>query len=161
MNNCFFCEVGSKRDCYIFENGSFIAHLSHGPINPGHIELFSKRHIENILELNQTEQAELIPAIQQTIDLVKEINFRDFYTKRLTGENQIYIQKYAQIMLGLKYIDTKPTGYNIGINQGISAGQTVMHLHIHIVPRFDNDVADPTGGVRNFLNDLGNYKKLL
>ena len=38
-----------------------------------------------------------------------------------------------------------PTGYNVGFNQGASAGQTVFHLHLHVIPRYDGDVADPIG----------------
>lgn len=47
-------------------------------------------------------------------------------------------------------LDTKfhPSGYNIGVNCGKSSGQTVMHCHIHIIPRYDGDVEDPRGGVR-------------
>ncbi len=41
-----------------------------------------------------------------------------------------------------------PDGYNIGINDGIAAGQTVMHLHIHLIPRYKGDCPDPRGGVR-------------
>lgn len=45
----------------------------------------------------------------------------------------------------------KPNGYNIGINCGESAGQTVPHCHIHIIPRYDGDVEDPRGGVRSVI----------
>ena len=41
-----------------------------------------------------------------------------------------------------------PDGFNIGINDGEAAGQTVMHLHIHLIPRYHGDVEDPRGGVR-------------
>ena len=41
-----------------------------------------------------------------------------------------------------------PDGFNIGINDGPAAGQTVPHLHIHLIPRFTGDVADPRGGIR-------------
>ena len=41
-----------------------------------------------------------------------------------------------------------PAGYNVGINDGAAAGQTVPHLHIHLIPRFQGDVPDPRGGVR-------------
>ncbi len=41
-----------------------------------------------------------------------------------------------------------PDGYNIGINDGEAAGQTVMHLHIHLIPRYTGDCIDPRGGVR-------------
>lgn len=42
----------------------------------------------------------------------------------------------------------KPDGFNIGINDGRAAGQTVMHLHIHLIPRYSGDSPDPRGGVR-------------
>jgi diadenosine tetraphosphate (Ap4A) HIT family hydrolase len=42
--------------------------------------------------------------------------------------------------------DLQPIGYNIGINDGLAAGQTAPHLHIHLMPRFDRDRADPRGG---------------
>ena len=42
----------------------------------------------------------------------------------------------------------RPAAYNIGINDGPAAGQTVPHLHIHLIPRYQGDVEDPRGGVR-------------
>jgi diadenosine tetraphosphate (Ap4A) HIT family hydrolase len=50
-----------------------------------------------------------------------------------------------------------PDGYNIGINSGVAAGQTVMHLHVHVIPRYQGDVPDPTGGVRHVIPGKGNY----
>ncbi len=41
-----------------------------------------------------------------------------------------------------------PDGYNVGINDGPAAGQTVPHLHLHLIPRFNGDRGDPRGGVR-------------
>ena len=49
-------------------------------------------------------------------------------------------------------------GYNIGFNQGKSAGQTVMYPHIHLIPRRSGDCSDPTGGVRGVIPDRQNYK---
>ena len=45
----------------------------------------------------------------------------------------------------------QPTAYNIGMNSGRDAGQTVPHLHVHVIPRYPSDVADPRGGIRNIL----------
>jgi diadenosine tetraphosphate (Ap4A) HIT family hydrolase len=52
-----------------------------------------------------------------------------------------------------------PAGYNIGINIGEAAGQTVMHLHVHVIPRFAGDVDDPRGGVRFVIPARGNYQR--
>ena len=41
-----------------------------------------------------------------------------------------------------------PAGYNIGVNAGVAAGQTVAHVHVHLIPRYSGDVPDPRGGVR-------------
>jgi diadenosine tetraphosphate (Ap4A) HIT family hydrolase len=50
-----------------------------------------------------------------------------------------------------------PQGYNIGINDGPAAGQTVPHLHIHLIPRYTGDVPDPRGGVRWVIADKAKY----
>ena len=50
-----------------------------------------------------------------------------------------------------------PDGFNIGINVGAAAGQTVFHLHVHLIPRFDGDVPDPRGGVRWVIPAKWNY----
>jgi len=60
----------------------------------------------------------------------------------------------AKAQMGLEF---KPDGYNIGINDGPAAGQTVPHLHIHLIPRYDGDRADPRGGVRWVIPEKANY----
>lgn len=50
-----------------------------------------------------------------------------------------------------------PASYNIGINDGPAAGQTVPHLHIHLIPRYEGDLPDPRGGVRWVLPDKARY----
>ncbi len=53
--------------------------------------------------------------------------------------------------------ERRPDGFNIGINDGVAAGQTVMHLHIHLIPRYLGDRADPRGGVRWIFPDKADY----
>lgn len=42
----------------------------------------------------------------------------------------------------------RPDGYNVGFNDGMAAGQTVMHFHVHVIPRYRGDLPDPRGGIR-------------
>ena len=53
----------------------------------------------------------------------------------------------------------KPPSFNIGINDGKEAGQTVPHLHIHLIPRYDGDQDDPRGGVRWIIPEKAKYWK--
>ena len=50
-----------------------------------------------------------------------------------------------------------PDGYNVGVNVGAAAGQTVMHLHVHVIPRYAGDVEDPRGGVRGAIPEKRRY----
>ncbi len=60
----------------------------------------------------------------------------------------------AKLVLDKEY---RPQGYNIGINDGVAAGQTVPHLHVHLIPRFEGDLPDPRGGVRWVIPDKAKY----
>jgi diadenosine tetraphosphate (Ap4A) HIT family hydrolase len=61
-----------------------------------------------------------------------------------------YLQLWAQVV-AIRWTLTEQfhtTAFNIGVNDGRAAGQTVGHAHIHIIPRYDGDLPDPRGGVR-------------
>jgi ATP adenylyltransferase len=51
-----------------------------------------------------------------------------------------------------------PDGFNVGINVGEAAGQTVMHAHVHVIPRYAGDVAEPRGGVRGVVPAKQEYR---
>jgi|TARA_B100001093_G_scaffold387798_1_gene373835 diadenosine tetraphosphate (Ap4A) HIT family hydrolase len=51
----------------------------------------------------------------------------------------------------------KPDGFNIGINNGEKAGQTIFHAHIHVIPRYSGDVDNPRGGIRHVIPGKGDY----
>ena len=57
----------------------------------------------------------------------------------------------------LKILDDSITGFNIGINDGEDAGQTIMHCHIHLIPRRSGDMEDPRGGVRGVIPEKQSY----
>jgi diadenosine tetraphosphate (Ap4A) HIT family hydrolase len=74
----------------------------------------------------------------------------------LTLSREEWADLHAALGQTKKHLDTfyKPDGYNIGINQGEAAGQTVPHLHFHVIPRYAGDTETPRGGVRNILKPL-------
>lgn len=75
----------------------------------------------------------------------------------LTNEERTELQEV--ILLTKKGIEKEfsPDGYNIGMNCGKVAGQTVMHFHCHVIPRYVGDMNDPRGGVRGVIPDKQKY----
>jgi len=65
-----------------------------------------------------------------------------------TKEEQAALLDLVTRMRELLVTQRAPDGFNIGVNDGAAAGQTVMHLHIHLIPRYLGDTEDPRGGVR-------------
>lgn len=51
----------------------------------------------------------------------------------------------------------RPDGFNIGVNSGEAAGQTIFHLHVHLIPRYKGDQEDPRGGVRRLIPTKARY----
>ena len=67
---------------------------------------------------------------------------KDILRKRLVIDSHNYFQ---------------PDGFNIGVNSGETAGQTIFHAHIHLIPRYKNDVSNPRGGIRNVIPGKADY----
>ena len=72
-------------------------------------------------------------------------------------ERQALFDLVDEIKRQLDAGPSPPQGYNIGINVGEAAGQTIAHLHVHVIPRYSGDVPDPRGGVRHVIPGKGNY----
>jgi diadenosine tetraphosphate (Ap4A) HIT family hydrolase len=89
----------------------------------------------------------------------------------VTEGHLLYVPKYntvhvlmdaveSAVMYGLKQVETGEwDGFNVGLNYGHAAGQTVEWPHVHLIPRRKGDMEDPTGGVRHVIPEKGNYKK--
>ncbi len=97
------------------------------PVSPGHVLVITRRVVPTFFECSGEEQSALM-------DLVAE-------AKQLLD----------------KRLDPKPDGYNVGFNCGSAAGQTVPHVHVHVIPRYSGDMPDPRGGVRHVIPEKGNY----
>ncbi len=72
----------------------------------------------------------------------------------LSGEEKAALLKGAEIAMKNLGEALNPDGFNIGINLGRAAGQTVPHIHLHVIPRWEGDSKNPRGGVRKAVLDL-------
>ena len=79
-----------------------------------------------------------------SIDELSDVELKDLYTV-LHQTKTLLIETYL------------PDGFNIGINEGEAAGQTVPHLHVHLIPRYEGDVVCPRGGVRGVIPSKKEY----
>ena len=82
-------------------------------------------------------------------------NFFDLNTNELKDLN-ILLKKQRNLLLKL---DKKITGFNVGVNAGKDAGQSIMHCHIHLIPRRKGDIKNPIGGVRGVIPSKQKYLK--
>lgn len=76
------------------------------------------------------------------------------------AEREALLALMSQVKAQL-HDEFNPDGFNVGFNEGAAAGQTVFHLHIHLIPRFTGDVPDPRGGIRHAVMGRGNWQELL
>lgn len=74
-----------------------------------------------------------------------------------TDEERSQMLAALEMAKQLLDLELSPDGYNIGINDGEAAGQTVRHLHLHLVPRYKGDRDDPRGGIRWIVPEKANY----
>ena len=80
-------------------------------------------------------------------------NYFDLYQEELYELHFVL----KELKFDLEKIDKKISGFNIGINIGKDAGQTIFHCHIHVIPRRRGDVEEPRGGVRGVIANKQNY----
>ena len=76
-----------------------------------------------------------------------------------TAEEKVAIWSLVDEMKTIIDKEHKPDGYNIGVNIGAAAGQSVPHIHIHMIPRYWGDVENPKGGVRGVIPHRQKYVK--
>ena len=86
------------------------------------------------------------PVSKGHLEVIPKRHIKDWW--EATDEERMAIFKL--IDEAKKIVDEKyhPDAYNIGMNLGEKAGQSIMHLHVHLIPRYDGDVQNPRGGVR-------------
>lgn len=75
----------------------------------------------------------------------------------LSDEEKLHFPKVIEIAKNIILNENQPDGFNIGMNCGEFAGQTIFHFHCHIIPRYKGDMENPRGGVRHVIPSKGYY----
>lgn len=113
----------------IFSNPEVFVIYDRFPVSPGHVLIITHRVIESWFDATFEEQLAIL-------DMINTLS--------------VYLPET---------LENTPDGYNVGFNCGIAAGQTIPHLHVHMIPRYNGDMQDPRGGVRHVIPSKGNYLK--
>nr|WP_312576959.1 HIT family protein [Sedimentibacter sp.] len=113
--------------------------------------IFCNIEKERIVKENETAFAiyDSFPVSRGHMLIIPKMHIQDYFESKSSDREGLW-----QLVDDCKkYLDEKfkPDGYNVGINCGLAAGQSVMHLHIHIIPRYIGDMGNPKGGVRGVI----------
>lgn len=120
------------------------------------------------MTLEKARANKIAPWDELVVDLDTVKVFADRYP--VTMGHRLFVPKHntvdnivecfrAAIKYGQTLVDANNCeGFNIGMNIGAAAGQTVMYPHVHCIPRRKGDVEDPTGGVRGVIPEQANYR---
>jgi diadenosine tetraphosphate (Ap4A) HIT family hydrolase len=130
----FFCktwrgELPTRK--LVVENATSFAVLDGYPVGKGHTLVVPKRHFASLFEATEAEVLD----IYRNLEAAKQ---------------------KLETTLAAKGLP-KPDGYNVGVNVGPAGGQTVDHLHVHLIPRYHGDMDDPKGGVRGVIPSKQKY----
>ena len=95
------------------------------------------------------------PVSKGHVLIIPKRHVADYFS--LTEDEVMAIQIILREIKTKLDADMSPDGYNVGINVNEAAGQTVFHVHVHLIPRFKGDVENPRGGVRGVIPHKQNY----
>ena len=124
----FLPEFGDiDSDRVLSEDELYIVISDRYPVSPGRSLVVPKRAISRFRELTAEEKSRLTLWIDWCMEYLEET------------------------------LDPRPDGFNVGLNDGISAGQTIRQLPVHVIPRYLGDVGDPRGGIRFVIPQKARY----
>ncbi len=113
----------------------------------------SRINAENGLALSFRD---LYPVTEGHTLVIPKRHVQSFFDLSSTERSEMFkLLEYQKNELSNR--DKLITGFNVGINDGNDAGQTVMHCHVHLIPRRKGDMEDPRGGVRGVIPEKQSY----
>lgn len=149
MQSCPFCIENEIGENEVMRCELFWARWDIHPSTPGHVLIIPVRHVQFFEELTDEELSEMMLFCRDVMQRIRDFNLAEFYESWLQRANDDERPFIEKVCSDLKMSAGSPTAMNLGLNDGPAAGQSVPHLHLHIMPRWEGDVEKPRGGVRN------------
>jgi len=121
--------------------------------------LFCEKYLEKDNVLYENDSAYVLkdgfPVSKGHVLIIPKRHISDYF--QTTEKEILDMDQALKVMKERIQKEFNPDGFNIGINNGTAAGQTVMHLHIHLIPRYSGDVLEPRGGIRGVIPGKQKY----
>jgi len=160
MSDCPFCHPDPRR--LVAESPLALTLRDAFPLTPGHTLIVPRRHFANLFDATGEEIAAIWQALgRAAADLGACPALPDQVfpaADARAGAGPAGGPPAATQLAGTPgRPGSAPTGFNVGVNVGRAAGQTVMHLHVHLIPRVPGDQPDPRGGIRRIFPERADY----
>ena len=153
---CYFCRelvIGANQ---FLENELAVARWDGYPLSAGHAEIIPKRHVQYVEELSDEEFLAVMQLVRQAVSYIRQTDLRALYEQKIAEvhDDPLLEKYYRKVLTDYEGHERAMDAYNLGLNNGVEAGQTVPHVHLHVIPRWRDDVTNVAGGVRNVLPDF-------
>ncbi|NCN86714.1 HIT domain-containing protein [archaeon] len=156
-DKCIFCYENIPKEEIFYEDNLFYSRLDRFPGGPGHIEIIPKRHVQYLFDLNNEEKKQYLFSIENTWSKLKLTNLEKEYlnmipvneTSKKSIEQALQIYRLNERIFPIDSLQ--------GVNNGPDAGQSIHHLHWHIIPAFPNLIIPR--GIMNSVEGYIDYTK--
>lgn len=159
METCVFCDEQEQGVNTFSETSLWRARWDLYPATPGHVEVTPKRHVQYLEQLTDEELNSMMSFARSVMAKIRDTNLPALYKDLLPATDESNRPLQEAVLCSLAQRSGVIDAFNFGINDGPEAGQSIHHLHLHLMPRWKGDIENPRGGVRNLFS-ADRYKDL-
>jgi ATP adenylyltransferase len=161
MTDCVFCQEIQESHPNVFYLSSdrlWTARWDNFPVRAGHVEIAPARHRERFSDLTGAELGTMMPFAREVMDVITNVMLDNLFNiyrhfQLHTSVSPISDALIARALEQAGSLTRRPDAWTFGMADGNAAGQDIAHLHMHIIPRWWDDISDPSGHIRHIFGD--------